>query len=86
MISLIRNMMKLEMYGRGLGLRMAILFTCLMAFVLFGRRLEARLEAWEANMQFLWLQVTTKGLLQVLSGMKTFSVLLTTPTPQCWGS
>ncbi|CBF83380.1 hypothetical protein AN3115.2 [Aspergillus nidulans FGSC A4] len=29
-------MAKLEMYGRGLGLRMAILFTCLMAFVLFG--------------------------------------------------
>ncbi|RDW86837.1 sugar transporter-like protein [Aspergillus mulundensis] len=29
-------MAKLEMYGRGLGLRMAILFTCLTAFVLFG--------------------------------------------------
>ncbi|KAL4945443.1 hypothetical protein BDV06DRAFT_219276 [Aspergillus oleicola] len=29
-------MAKLEMYGRGLGLRMAILLTCLIAFVLFG--------------------------------------------------
>ena len=29
-------MVKFNMYGRGLALRMAIMFTCQMAFILFG--------------------------------------------------
>ena len=33
-------MLKFNLYGRGFGLRMAIMFACQMAFILFGTMLH----------------------------------------------
>lgn len=53
------TMVKLNMYGRGLPLRMAIMFTCQLAFIFFGEYLLVITPTQHSRTTAAWIDVLT---------------------------